>query len=98
MAKLPEYPGAAVQVKGNSGGAGMGSSSGQILRTPDSFSQVYTWYQSKMPAHSERSHISAAGVETALFVLTSGDKHQTVTIARTAADPDTLITLAQAGQ
>lgn len=98
MAQLPIYPGATQQVKGSSGGVGAGSSSGQILRTPDQFSKVYEWYQSKMPARSEKSHISIAGVETALFVLTSGNKHQTVTITRTAADPDTLITLAQASQ
>jgi hypothetical protein len=98
MASLPMYPGASTEVKGNSGGVGTGTSSGQILRTSDPFSKVYAWYQTKMPAHSEKSHMTMAGVETALFVLGSGNKHQTVTITRTAADPDTLITLAQVSQ
>jgi hypothetical protein len=98
MAKLPLYPGATQQVAGNSGGVGAGSASGQIFRSPDSFSKVYAWYQAKMPAHSEKSHMSMAGVETALFVLGSGNSHQTVTISKTAADPQTLVTLAQVSQ
>jgi hypothetical protein len=93
MAQLPVYPGATRQGGGH--GIGTGAASVQALSTSDPFSSVYKWYQSKMPAGSEKSHVVSTDAETAIFMITSGAKRQTVTIAKFAKNPTTLITLAQ---
>ncbi|HEY9085080.1 MAG TPA: hypothetical protein VIN40_03955 [Candidatus Tyrphobacter sp.] len=83
--EIPSYPGAT-----NEASASTASGSGQVLTTSDAFGVVYKWYQTHLPAGSEKSHASMAGIETATFqvgkstiaITTNAGKTQ-ITIATT---------------
>jgi hypothetical protein len=38
-----------------------------VLSTDDAFATVYKWYQTHLPAGSEKAHASMGGIETATF-------------------------------
>jgi hypothetical protein len=98
MTKLPVYPGAKTEAAGSTSSVGMGgTASGSVMSTTDAFDKVYKWYQAHMPAGSERTHVTAAGTESAVFVIGPASKNQqSVTISKTAATGGkTMITLAQ---
>ncbi|MBV9403134.1 MAG: hypothetical protein JO018_05320 [Candidatus Eremiobacteraeota bacterium] len=82
MTNLPEYPGATKMASGSSGMGSMGgSASGTVLSTADSFDKVYKWYQSKMPAGSEKTHATTSMGQTAVFTVGElGKDQQSVTI------------------
>lgn len=93
MTQLPEYPGATKMASGASGMAAGGSAAGTVLSSTDPFDKVYKWYQGKMPAGSEKSHMTTAGGQTAVFTMGEmGKDQQSVTITATAGK--TMITLA----
>lgn len=94
---LPSYPGATQEASGTSSGmGGAGSASGTVLSTSDSFDTVYHWYQSHMPAGSEKSHTSAAGMESAVFYIGNAGDQRSVTITTNAGK--TMITIAHVTQ
>src|SRR6202022_515337 len=98
MTKLPVYPGAKTEAASTTSSLAMGgTASGSVMSTTDAFDKVYKWYQAHMPAGSERSHLTAAGTESAVFLIGPASKNQqSVTISRTAATlGKTMITLAQ---
>ena len=93
MTQLPEYPGATKMASGASGMSMGGTAAGTVLSTSDSFDKVYKWYQSKLPAGSEKSHMTTAVGQTAAFTIGElGKDQQSVTIH--AAGGKTMITLA----
>ena len=93
MTQLPEYPGATKMASGASGMSMGGSAAGTVLSTGDSFDKVYKWYQSKLPAGSEKSHATTAMGETAVFTTGElGKDQQSVTLSVAAGK--TMITLA----
>lgn len=93
LTKLPEYPGATKMASGASGMTAGGSAAGTVLSTNDAFGKVYKWYQDKMPKGAEKSHMTTAGGETAVFTMGEmGKDQQSVTI--TVAAGKTMITLA----
>ncbi|MBV9276919.1 MAG: hypothetical protein JOZ97_01640 [Candidatus Eremiobacteraeota bacterium] len=94
MTNLPEYPGAAKMASGASGmSMGGGTAAGTVMQTSDSFDKVYKWYQSKLPAGSEKSHMTTAVGDTAVFTIGElGKDQQSVTIH--AVGGKTMITLA----
>ena len=94
MTQLPEYPGATKMASGASGmSMGGGTAAGTVLTTSDSFDKVYKWYQSKLPAGSEKAHMTTAVGETAAFTIGElGKDQQTVSIH--AVGGKTMITLA----
>jgi hypothetical protein len=65
--ELPTYPGALIQASGSSSNSAS-SAAGKVMSTDDSFDKVYAWYQQKMPAGSEKSHITSP-VESAVFTI-----------------------------
>ena len=70
-----------------------GSAAGTVLSTSDSFDKVYKWYQSKLPAGSEKSHATTSMGETAVFTTGElGKDQQSVTLS--VAGGKTMITLA----
>jgi len=93
MTELPEYPGATKMASGASGMTAGGSAAGTVLSSTDPFAKVYKWYQDKMPKGSEKSHMTTAMGETAVFTMGEMSKdQQSVTITSTAGK--TMITLA----
>ena len=88
---IPEYPGATTQASGNS--SSMGSdAAGKVMSTADSFDKVYGWYQQKLPAGSERSHVTSP-VESAVFTIGDvGSGQSSVTL--TTQGGRTMITIA----
>jgi hypothetical protein len=97
MSEMPMYPGAKEEASGSTGMTAGGMASGKVMSTADAFDKVYKWYQGKMPAGSEKSHMAAAGSNTAVFVMSAtGGEQSTVTISTSAAMPGkTLITMAK---
>lgn len=94
---IPNYPGATQMASGTSSGAGVTSASGTVLSTSDSFDTVYHWYQSHMPAGSEKSHSDMGGMESAVFYLgNAGGDQRSVTI--TTSGGKTMITIAHVTQ
>jgi hypothetical protein len=85
---LPLYPGA----QPNANGSVMsqtkdGTSQLLTMQTSDAFDKVYAFYQAKMPAGSEKQHLTMAGTQTATFQIgTNTDKVQkTVNITSAGA-------------
>ncbi len=82
---IPTYPGATSEAS-----ATTANGSGQVLSTGDAFGTVYKWYQTHLPAGSEKAHATMGGVETATFqvgnstiaITTEGGKTQ-ITIGTT---------------
>jgi hypothetical protein len=73
---LPIYPGAQPNANGSlSTQTSAGSAQLLTMQTADSFDKVYAFYKDKMPAGSEKTHVSAAGNSMASFQIgASGDK------------------------
>lgn len=94
--EIPTYPGATQEASGSSSGAGVTTASGTVLSTPDSFDKVYRWYQSNMPAGSEKSHTAVAGMESAVFWVGNAGDQRSVTI--TTSGGKTMITIAHVTQ
>jgi hypothetical protein len=90
--EIPSYPGATTQASGSSSSMMTQNASGTVMTTADSFDKVYAFYQQKMPAGSERAHITSP-VPSALFTILGADKGQaSVTITTNAGK--TVITIA----
>lgn len=88
---IPEYPGATMQASGNS--SSMGSdAAGKVMSTADSFDKVYGWYQQKLPAGSERSHVTSP-VESAVFTIGDVSSGQS-SVTLTTQGGKTMITIA----
>ena len=89
--EIPAYPGAATQASGS--GSNMGSTAaGKVMSTSDSFDKVYAWYQQKLPAGSEKSHVDSP-VQSAVFTIGEvGSGQSSVTI--TTQGGKTMITIA----
>lgn len=95
--EIPSYPGATQEASGTSSGGGVTSASGTVLSTSDSFDTVYHWYQSHMPAGSEKSHSNMGGMESAVFYMGNpGGDQRSVTI--TTSGGKTMITIAHVTQ
>jgi len=92
MAKLPVYPGAALVASQRPTGGGDQLTS-DAYTTRDSFDKVYKWYQSALPAHSETSHNVSQNEDLAVFTLSGGKTHQSVTILKTSGVEVTNIAL-----
>jgi hypothetical protein len=91
VGEIPEYPGAATQAAGS--GSNMGSSeAGKVMTTSDSFDKVYGWYQQKMPASSERAHVTSP-VESAVFTIGEASSGQS-SVTLTTQGGKTIITIA----
>lgn len=88
---IPAYPGAVTQASGS--GANMGTTAaGKVMSTSDSFDKVYGWYQQKLPAGSEKSHVDSP-VQSAVFTIGEvGSGQSSVTITTQAGK--TMITIA----
>src|SRR5690242_14847910 len=56
--QVPKYPGAVTQYSGTSSSMGQ-TARGTVATTDDSFDKVYAWYQSHLPAGSEKAHVTA---------------------------------------
>jgi hypothetical protein len=89
--EIPAYPGAVTQASGS--GSNMGTTAaGKVMSTGDSFDKVYGWYQQKLPAGSEKSHVDAP-VQSAVFTIGEvGSGQSSVTI--TTQGGKTVITIA----
>ncbi len=72
---VPDYPGATLRSQTNPSSMMQTHAMGRVLVTPDSFDKVYVWYQGKMPAGSERVHLTQPS-PTALFVTIDANKNQ----------------------
>ena len=72
--EAPAYPGATTQASGSNTSMGQ-SAAGTVMTTDDSFDKVYVWYQGKMPAGSERVHLTQPS-PSALFVTYDASKNQ----------------------
>ena|ERR1022692_3637541 len=92
MAKLPIYPGA-THAASTRPDPGVAQISSDLYETHDSFDKVYKWYQSRLPAHSETSQEHSQNEDLALFTLTAGKDHQSVSILKTGGVEVTNITL-----
>ena len=91
VAGIPEYPGATTQAAGNSSNMGT-DAAGKVMSTSDSFDKVYGWYQQKLPAGSERSHVTSP-IESAVFTIGDvGSGQSSVTL--TTQGGKTMITIA----
>jgi hypothetical protein len=90
--QIPTYPGAVTQAAGSS--SNMGSdAAGKVMSTSDSFDKVYGWYQQKMPAGSEKSHVTSP-IQTAVFTIGDTASGQTSVTLTTQGDK-TMITVAR---
>lgn len=81
---LPIYPGAQPNANGSlSSETAQGKSQLLTMETTDAFDKVYAFYKDKMPAGSEKTHLTAAGQQLANFQIgSSADKVQkSVTIS-----------------
>ena len=89
--EIPAYPGAATQAAGS--GSNMGTTAaGKVMSTSDSFDKVYGWYQQKLPAGSEKSHVDSP-IQSAVFTIGEvGSGQSSVTI--TTQSGKTMITIA----
>ena len=93
--QIPTYPGATTQYSGSSSNMGQ-SAAGTVMTTDDSFDKVYSWYQSHMPAGSEKAHVTAP-VQSAVFTVGDSAQDQTsVTITVNAGK--TMITVGHVKQ
>lgn len=88
---IPEYPGASTQAAGSGSNMG-GTAAGKVMFTADSFDKVYGWYQHKMPANSERSHITSP-IESAVFTIGETSSGQS-SVTLTTQGGKTIITIA----
>jgi hypothetical protein len=89
---IPEYPGATMQAAGNSSSMGT-DAAGKVMSTSDSFDKVYGWYQQKLPAGSERSHVTTP-IESAVFTIGEVSSGQT-SVTLTTQGGKTMITIAR---
>lgn len=89
---IPDYPGAAVRSRTDAATAARTNVMGRVLVTPDAFDKVYTWYQGKMPAGSERVHLTQP-LPSALFVVTDAARNQD-SVNLTVNHGKTVITIA----
>ena len=91
---LPLYPGATPNANGSlSTETKEGKNQLITMQSTDSFDKVYAFYKDKMPAGSEKAHMSVAGNQMASFqVGTSTDKEQK-TVSITTSGDKTDITL-----
>jgi hypothetical protein len=88
---IPAYPGAVTQASGS--GSNMGTTAaGKVLSTSDSFDKVYGWYQQKLPAGSEKSHVDSP-VQSAVFTIGETSSGQT-SVTITTQGGKTMITIA----
>jgi hypothetical protein len=73
---VPIYPGAtAIEGGGLNATTAEGSAQILVLTTNDAFTRVYSWYQAKLPAGSEKAHTSTADSSFASFEMAkNGDK------------------------
>jgi hypothetical protein len=97
---LPLYPGALPNPNGSlSSSTKAGTSSLLTMETADSFDKVYAFYKDKMPAGSEKSHVSAGGNQMASFqVGASGDKVQKTVNITTSGDKTDIMLMVGAKQ
>jgi hypothetical protein len=89
---IPDYPGAAVRSQTSASSVAQTNASGRVLETPDSFDKVYTWYQGKMPAGSERMHLTQPS-PSAVFVTYDPNKNQD-SVSIVVSHGKTVITIA----
>jgi len=89
---IPDYPGATVRAQTNASSMTTTNAMGRVLETPDSFDKVYQWYQQKMPAGSERMHLTQPAPD-AVFMITHPDKSQD-SVAIVVSKGKTVITIA----
>lgn len=90
---LPLYPGAQPNANGSlASQTKEGSSQLLTMQTTDSFDKVYAFYKDKMPAGSEKNHMSAAGNQMATFQIgASTDKVQKTVNITTSGDKTDII-------
>ena len=93
--QIPMYPGATTQSSGTSSNMGQ-SAEGTVMMTDDSFDKVYAWYQSHMPAGSEKTHVTAP-VQNAVFTAGNSPQDQT-SVSITATGGKTMITIGRVKQ
>lgn len=91
VSDVPEYPGATTQAAGSSSSMGT-NAAGKVMWTTDSFDKVYGWYQQKLPAGSEKSHVTSP-TETAVFTIGDVSSGQT-SVTLTTQSGKTMITIA----
>ena len=89
---IPTYPGADTQAAGSGSNMGM-TAAGKVLSTSDSFDKVYNWYQQKMPAGSEKSHVDSP-VQSAVFIIGDASTGQS-SVTLTTQGGKTMITIAK---
>jgi hypothetical protein len=93
---VPTYPGATVQAAGTSSSAGgVGTTTGKVMSTTDSFDDVYKWYQKNLPAGSEKAHVTSP-METAAFQVGDGKNQTNITISTVSGK--TIISIAKLTQ
>jgi len=91
---LPIYPGAQPNGNGSiSGETAQGKSAILTMDTTDPFDKVYAFYKDKMPAGSEKSHVSMAGNQMAMFEVPSSADKATKSVTLTGAGNKTNIVL-----
>jgi hypothetical protein len=91
VSEIPSYPGAVTQAAGS--GSNMGTTAaGKVMSTSDSFDKVYSWYQSKLPATSERSHVTSP-IQSAVFTIGDTSSGQS-SVTLTTQGGKTMITIA----
>lgn len=90
-ADIPSYPGAVTQASGSGTNNGT-TAAGRVLSTGDSFDKVYGWYQQKLPAGSEKSHMDSP-VQSAVFTIGEASKGQS-SVTLTTQGGKTIITIA----
>jgi hypothetical protein len=93
--QIPTYPGATTAYSGSSSNMGQ-SAAGTVMTTDDSFDKVYSWYQSHMPAGSEKAHVTAP-VQSAVFTIGSTPQDQT-SVSITVSGGKTMITVGHVKQ
>lgn len=89
---IPDYPGATLRAQTGASSMATTNAMGRVLETSDSFDKVYQWYQQKMPAGTERIHITQPAPD-AVFMITQPDKSQD-SVAIVVSKGKTVITIA----
>jgi hypothetical protein len=91
---LPLYPGAQPNGNGSlSTQTAEGSAQLLTMQSTDSFDKVYAFYHDKMPAGSEKTHVSAAGNQMASFQIGATTDKVQKTVSITTSGDKTDITL-----
>ena len=91
---LPIYPGAQPNGNGSlSSETSEGKSQMLTMETADSFDKVYAFYKDKLPAGSEKTHVSMAGNQMASFQVGANTDKVQKSVTITAAGGKTSILL-----